>query len=83
MLERVASALGRRIDTLRLTRERYDRMLREREMQSLATEAELRALRAQINPHFLFNALTTIGYLIQEAPGRAVTTLTEADDPAA
>lgn len=75
MLARVAASLARRIDTLRLTRERFDRVLREREMQSLATEAELRALRAQINPHFLFNALTTIGYLIQEAPGRAVTTL--------
>jgi two-component system, LytTR family, sensor kinase len=75
MLARVASSVARRIDTLRLTRERFDRVLREREMQSLATEAELRALRAQINPHFLFNALTTIGYLIQESPGRAVTTL--------
>jgi LytS/YehU family sensor histidine kinase len=50
-------------------------MLREREMRSLATEAELRALRAQVNPHFLFNALTTIGYLIQSAPSRALDTL--------
>jgi two-component system LytT family sensor kinase len=50
-------------------------MLQEREMRTLATEAELRALRAQINPHFLFNALTTIGYLIQQAPSRALKTL--------
>jgi len=75
MLDRIAAAVGRRIDTLRITRERYDRALREREIQGLATQAELKALRAQINPHFLFNALTTIGYLIQESPGRAVATL--------
>ena len=38
-------------------------------------EAKLQALRAQINPHFLFNALTTIGYLVQTAPSEAVRTL--------
>lgn len=75
MLERVAALMGRRIDAMRLTAERYERVLREQEMQGLATEAELRALRAQIHPHFLFNALTTIGYLIQEAPTRAFDTL--------
>jgi hypothetical protein len=75
MLERVSSVLARRIDALRLTNERYERMLQEREIRTLATEAELRALRAQINPHFLFNALTTLGYLIQQAPARAVKTL--------
>jgi two-component system, LytTR family, sensor kinase len=75
MLERAAFVLARRIDAIRLTGERYERMLQEREMRTLATEAELRALRAQINPHFLFNALTTIGYLIQQAPARAVKTL--------
>ena len=75
MLERGAVLVARRIDALRLTEERYERMLQEREMRTLATEAELRALRAQVNPHFLFNALTTIGYLIQSAPPRALDTL--------
>ncbi len=75
MLESVALIVARRIDALRVTHERYEHELREQEMNTLATEAELRALRAQINPHFLFNALTTIGYLIQEAPDRAVQTL--------
>jgi hypothetical protein len=75
MLARAATVLARRLDTLRLTAERYERVLQEREIRSLATEAELTALRAQINPHFLFNALTTIGYLVKEAPDRAVDTL--------
>ena len=74
-LERIALMVGRRIDALRLIDERYERVLREREISALATEAELRALRAQINPHFLFNALTTVGYLIQSAPARALDTL--------
>jgi LytS/YehU family sensor histidine kinase len=74
-LETVGLLVARRIDALRITHERYDRELREQEIENLATEAELRALRAQINPHFLFNALTTIGYLIQTAPDRALDTL--------
>ena len=69
------ASVARRIDAIRITNERYDRELREQEIGKLATEAELRALRAQINPHFLFNALTTIGYLIQTAPPRALETL--------
>jgi LytS/YehU family sensor histidine kinase len=74
-LEFIAIAAARRIDAIRITRERYQREVREQEIAKLATEAELRALRAQVNPHFLFNTLTTIGYLIQTAPGRALETL--------
>jgi two-component system LytT family sensor kinase len=74
-LESIAVLVARRIDAIRITKERYTREIREQEIGKLATEAELRALRAQINPHFLFNALTTIGYLIQTAPPRALETL--------
>jgi LytS/YehU family sensor histidine kinase len=34
-------------------------------------QAELRALRAQINPHFFFNALNTIRFMIREDPQKA------------
>jgi two-component system LytT family sensor kinase len=74
-LESIAVVVARRIDAIRITNERYNREIREQEIAKLASEAELRALRAQINPHFLFNALTTIGYLIQTAPPRALDTL--------
>ena len=74
-LDAAALTAARRIDAIRLSLERFDQRIRQEEMERLAAEAELRALRAQINPHFLFNALTTIGYLIETAPPRAVKTL--------
>ncbi|CUQ67311.1 sensor histidine kinase [Candidatus Nitrospira inopinata] len=75
LVEEAALLAARRIDVLRTSHERCEIALREQEMQKLATEAELRALRAQVNPHFLFNALNTVGYLIDTAPARAAATL--------
>lgn len=37
----------------------------------LVDRAEMEALQSQINPHFLFNALNTIGSLIRTSPERA------------
>jgi two-component system, LytTR family, sensor kinase len=74
-LESIALLAARRIDVLRVSHERCEQESREHEFARLASEAQLTALRSQINPHFLFNALTTIGYLIKASPNRAFDTL--------
>lgn len=75
MLEAVSFLTARKIDALRVSNERFEQEIREQTFTKLATEAQLTALRSQINPHFLFNALTTIGYLINTAPETAFETL--------
>ena len=46
----------------------YDKM---KEEENLLAEAEIRALQAQINPHFLYNTLNTISYYVRSDPENA------------
>ena len=70
-LSTIADHIGRRVEAIEFERERRERGLREARLQHSLTEAELRALRAQVNPHFLFNTLNTIVDLISSEPERA------------
>jgi hypothetical protein len=54
-------------------REARDRQLREVELESLVQQAQLQALRNQLNPHFLFNALHSIAELVHQDPKLAET----------
>ena len=49
-------------------------------VRSELARAELRALRAQVNPHFLFNTLNTIAALIGENPAAAEDVVTRLAD---
>ena len=63
-LDILASEIARRSDEIR--REEQDRLMRE---------AEIATLRAQINPHFLFNALNALNALIPSSAADARRTL--------
>lgn len=52
--------------------DRYNRLEIERlRLGTSVKEAELRALKAQVNPHFIFNSLNSVRALIDEDPARA------------
>ncbi len=48
-----------------------EKVKREGELKSLIREAELHALKSQINPHFLFNSLNSISSLTMSDPAKA------------
>ncbi len=77
LLESLAGGLGFMLENLRLREKRLEQEKRESELALNAQRSELKALRAQVNPHFLFNALNTIAALIPRHPGRAEETVEE------
>lgn len=68
LIRETTRLVGRRLEALERERERIDRSRREAALVHQLVEAELRALRAQINPHFLFNSLNTIAALVHQDP---------------
>jgi sensor histidine kinase YesM len=52
-----------------------ENQVREERLRELAARSELKALKAQINPHFLFNALNSVSALISIDPDAAQRTL--------
>ncbi|MCI0720745.1 MAG: histidine kinase [Acidobacteria bacterium] len=58
-------------ETARYHDELRHKEFNEEKLSRLATRSRLDALISQINPHFLFNALNTVGVLIEENPDEA------------
>jgi hypothetical protein len=71
LLRSLAGVLGFMLENLRLQRKRQEQDLIAQDLRLQSSKSELKALRAQINPHFLFNALNAIASLIHTDPARA------------
>lgn len=71
LLRSLGSLFGFMLENIRLQRQRVEQEHLAQELRLQSSKSELKALRAQINPHFLFNALNAIASLIHTDPARA------------
>jgi len=58
-------------ETVFLVKDTESEMLKSEQLERARVEAELEALKNQIDPHFIFNSLNTLSYLIEERPAKA------------
>jgi hypothetical protein len=70
-IAKIAAEIQNRVTSIQAESIRLERLRREAAFREEIANAELRALRAQINPHFLFNSLNTIADLSVVAPAKA------------
>ena len=71
LLRSLGSVVTYLLENVRLQQRRQEQDLLAQELRVQSSQSELKALRAQINPHFLFNALNTVASLIHSDPARA------------
>jgi len=70
-VENLLMQAGIRLENLALHEQRVADERQAAELRGAATRAELRALHAQVQPHFLFNALNALSYLTETDPPAA------------
>ncbi len=58
-------------ETVFLVKETESEMIKNEQLERIRAEAELEALKNQIDPHFIFNSLNTLSHLIEEKPAKA------------
>ncbi len=58
-------------ETVFLVRDSETEIVKNAQLERARAEAELEALKNQIDPHFIFNSLNTLSHLIEEKPARA------------
>ncbi len=58
-------------ETVFLVREAENEKLKKEQLERARAEAELEALKNQIDPHFIFNSLNTLSHLIEKEPAKA------------
>ena len=71
LLRSLGTVITYLVENVRLQQRRQEQDLLAQELRVQSSQSELKALRAQINPHFLFNALNTVASLIHSDPARA------------
>jgi hypothetical protein len=77
VFDSLARTLAVTLENVRFREQQRTQQEREQQLRLLASRAERKALRAQINPHFLFNALNAIAGLIPTQPELADRTVEE------